>query len=110
MVGAAVLLCVVGVGTFLFADKHRINELWVFFALNALILIPIFAKRFRGYWKKPAFIAFFAGWMAVHGLLIVSLMHRVPFSYWPFFMLLEFTAGLLLAKWLFGISPSNQSE
>jgi hypothetical protein len=110
VLGVAVLVCVLGVASFWLADVYHMNEVWIFFALNSILLIPLFAKRFRGHWKRPAFLLFFAGWMAVHGLIILGLMRWVPFLYWPIFILLELMAAFQFASWLFGISPYIQEE
>lgn len=67
LVGAASIVCVIGVASFTLAESFHVNPGWVFFAGNSILMIPILAREFRGYWKKPAFIIFFLVWMAVHG-------------------------------------------
>src|SRR5947208_11043608 len=80
LLGAALLVCVVGGGAFLLGEIYHINPAWLFFAWNSILLIPIIGADFRNQLKKPAFAIFFATWMALHGLVVVALMKWAPIA------------------------------
>ena len=103
------MVCVAGVGSFVLADLYKVNPIWIFFAGNSILMIPLFAREFRTYWKKPSFMVFFAAWMATHGLAIVCLMRWTPIIYWPIGILVELCVGFLVAHWIFGV-PFNSRE
>lgn len=108
LLGAALLVCLIGGAAFLLGEIYHVNPAWIFFAWNSIFMIPMLAREFRGYWKKPAFIIFFLVWMAVHGFVVVSLMRWVSLVYWPIFILLELSAGFVTAHWLFGVSLNQK--
>jgi len=109
LVVVALVVCIVAVSSFVFAQIFHVNPIWIFFAGNSILMIPMFVREFRAFWKDPAFIAFFLVWMIVHGLLIVCLMRWSELAFWPVFILLELSAGFVTAHWLFGV-PLNTRE
>jgi hypothetical protein len=107
LVGAALLVCLIGGEAFTLADDYHINPAWVFFAWNSIFLIPIVGRRFKKtQWDNPRFIAFFGVWMVLHGVVMVFLTGRVPIIYWAPFIVLELFVGFFLARLLFG-RPRN---
>jgi hypothetical protein len=108
LVCAALLVCVIGGAAFWLADKYHMNPAWVFLAWNSIFLIPIVGRDFRSHWKRPPFIAFFGGWMVLHGVVMVLLTGWVPILYWAPFIVLELFLGYFFAYLLFGMP--NQSE
>jgi hypothetical protein len=59
-------------------------------------------KEFRDYFRRPAFIVFFAVWMCVHGGTVVGMIRWTPVAAWPLILLAELAAGFIAANWLFG--------
>ena len=109
LVGVGLIVCVIGVASFILAEIFRVNPVWVFFAGNSILMIPMFVREFHGYWKKPAFMIFFLVWMVVHGFVVVCLMRWVSLIYWPVFILLDLSAGFVTAHWLFGVALNQKS-
>ncbi|HXR33501.1 MAG TPA: hypothetical protein VN830_07330 [Verrucomicrobiae bacterium] len=107
VVGLAILLCLFGVSSFELADKYHVNEVWVFFAWNSILAIPLFVRGFRGHLKRASLIAFLAGLAVAHGLIMVSLMTWVPLVYWFPLIAVELFAGAWAAYRLFGVLPSG---
>jgi hypothetical protein len=107
VVGLAILLCVFGVGGFDLAREYHINDVWVFFAFNSILIIPLFVRGFRGHLKRPSFIAFLAGLAGAHGLVMVTLISWVPLVYWFPLIAVELSAGAWAAYRLFGVLPSG---
>src|SRR5256885_11527766 len=94
MIGTALLLCLLGVGSFFFADEYHIDNTWLFFAWGSFLVIPIFARAFRGYLKKPLMMPFLGGLTIVHGLVCIGLIEwRIPILYWFPVLVVEFSFG-----------------
>lgn len=104
----ALLLCILGVGSFYFADEYHIKDSWLFFAWGSFLMVPLFLRAFRGNLKRPFMTPFLAVLAIVHGLVCISLMKwHVPFVYWfPIFMM-ELSIGAWAAYRFFGIIPSG---
>ena len=108
LIGAALLLSLIGCGAFLLGEIYHVNPAWIFFALGSVGIVPLFARNFRGQFKRPAFVLFLAGWVVVHGLIVASLTHWVSLMFWLPVFGLEFLIGYLAMFWLFGAVPSDK--
>jgi hypothetical protein len=109
LLGAALLICVVGGAAFWFADVYHVNPAWVFLGWNSVLMVPLFLRHFRGQLKRASFIAFLAGWAIVHGLLVLALMLWVPLLYGIPILVLELFAGYIAARLLFGVVASDKT-
>src|SRR6267154_2593970 len=107
--GAALSVCLIGGGGVLAFEIYHINQAWFFFAWSSIFLLPLVGKEFRSYFRQPAFVAFFAVWMAVHGATVVGMIRWAPAPLWPLVLLLELAAGFIAAHWLFGF-PLYQKQ
>ena len=102
LLGLALLICVVGVGSFQVASAFHVDPAWVFVAINSLWVIPVVGRRYKEHWPRPSFVAFLAAWMIIHGLLATLLIIRVHVLYWLPIFALEFLIGFWAARQLFG--------
>ena len=108
LMALALLLSVYGFISFYLADRYNVNEAWAFFAWNSIVIVPAFARAFRGHLKRPLMIPFLAGLVIVHGLACVVLIRwRVPFVYWFPIFVVELSLGAWAAYRFFGIIPSG---
>lgn len=107
LVGAALLVCLVGGASFLAAEVCHLNATWLFFAWNSVLMVPLLVRNFRGQYKRPAFVAFLAAWTVAHGLIVVSLMLWASYRYWIPVFAIELYAGYSAAHWLFGVLPAT---
>lgn len=57
--GAALSVCLIGSAIVLAFEIHHINQAWFFFAWSSIFLLALIEKEFRGYFRQPAFVAFF---------------------------------------------------
>jgi len=105
LVGAAFVVCVVGVAAFWLAEDYHVNPAWVFFAGNSILLIPLVGADFRKQFTKPSFIIFFAFWMIMHGLTVLALMRWVDVLYWIPLLGVELFAGYFVAYSVFDVPP-----
>jgi len=109
-VGAAILVCAIGCGSFLLGELYHISPVRLFLSWNSIGLLMILGKGFRGHFKNARFTAFFLLWMAVHGTVVVMLMRWVRMLYWVPLMGLELFVGFLSADLLFGIRPDRKAD
>lgn len=108
LVGAALLVCVVGVGAFWLADLYHVSAVWIFVAWNSIALVPLFIRDFRTHLRKPSFVAFLFAWTLIHGLLVVALMRWMSMLAMLPILAAELTVGFVLADYMFGIRPEQK--
>jgi hypothetical protein len=108
LIGAALLVCLIGCGAFLLGEIYHVNPVWIFFAWGSVGIVPLFVRNFRGQLKRPGFILFLAGWVVAHGLIVASLIHWVSLIFWLPVFGLEFLVGYVAVFWLFGAVPSDK--
>jgi hypothetical protein len=112
LVGAALVVCVVGGAAFWIADAYHINAMWVFLLWNSLFIVHLAFKDFRTHLRKPTFVAFLIVWGIVHGVVVVAMMRRIPATLWILVISFELLVGYLLADRIFGIrrNPKERTE
>src|SRR6266481_9867818 len=108
LVGAALLVCVMGGAAFWFAEDYRVNPAWIFVAWNSIWLVPLFIRDFRNHLRRPSFVAFLGAWAVIHGLLVVTLMRWLSIPAMLPILAIELAAGLAAADFAFGIRPANE--
>jgi len=108
LVGAALLVCIVGGAAFWIADVYHINPMWVFFLWNSLFIVHLSFKDFRTHLRKPAFVAFLIVWGIVHGVVVVAMMRRIPVALWILVISFELLVGYLIADRIFGIRRATK--
>jgi hypothetical protein len=101
--GSALALCVILFASFWFAQEHKLNLAWSFFGWSSILFIAAVGRGFRGQYRNPLFLAFFAIWTVVHGAFSVLLIGWVPMVYWLPAFGLELFLGYLVAYRLFGL-------
>jgi len=109
LLGAALLVGAAGVGSGILGEIYHTNPACFFFAWNSIFLLPLVGKAFRGYFRKPSFLAFFIAWTCVHGATVVAMIAWGPLVLWPLILLLELATGFLAAHSLFGF-PWRQEQ
>jgi hypothetical protein len=108
LVGAAVLICVIGVAAFVLGDIYHLNPYWLFLAFGSVGMVPVIARNYPTQFKRPAFVLVFAGWVMVHGLIVAGLIRWVSITFWVPVFGLELLAGYFVIFRLFGTLPSNK--
>jgi len=110
LIGAALLVCTMGVGAFGVADHYHVNPAWVFIAANSIVMVPLFIRDFRAHLKKPSFVAYLTAWAVIHGLLVATLMRWFSIVAMIPFLAIELTAGLVVADFFFDIRPEKEKN
>ena len=110
LVGAALLVCITGGAAFWLAEEYHLNPAWVFVGWNSIWLAPLFIRDFRTHLRKPAFVAFLLARALIHGLLVATLTRWMSVFAMVPILAVEFTVGLVLADYMFGIDRSESTN
>jgi len=101
LIVVSLAVCLIGVGAAILCEILHINLGWFIFAWGAVFLFPLVGKEFRGYFRRPAFVLFFAVWMCVHGATVAAMIAWLSALLWPVVLVLELGLGFTFAHWLF---------
>ena len=107
LVGAAVLLCVLGAGAFIVADIYRVNPLWV---IVSLISIGFFAgarEDYRKEFRSPRFVVFVCAWVVINVIVLIALLSLFGWLWLIPALLLEQFLFYTTAYWFFDVPPPS---
>jgi hypothetical protein len=108
LIGVALLVCVLGVGAFLLADRYHVNPLWIFVCLISVLFFAGAREDYRKQFRSARFVAFVCGWVVITvGVFIVFLglfgwLWLIPALF------LEQVIFYMSAHWLFGVPPPSR--
>ncbi len=105
LVGAALLVCALSVGAFVFAEVHHLNPMWVFLPLMAAAFLAGVGWDYRKEFKSVAFLTFFCGWAVLHVVVFVAVVGSYGWLYWIPTVVVEQAFFYMSAYWLFGLQP-----
>ena len=108
LVSSALLLCIVGVGAFIFAELHHINPLWIFLTLLSINFFAFAAEEYRDKLRSASFIAFVCGWIFINLIVVVVVWGSFGFLYLIPVLLLEQVLFYMTAYWFFGVLPPSK--
>jgi len=107
LLGSSLLLIAVGGGVFLWADKHHVNDAWVFGSWVSLIFVGIVAWPFRSKFRSPNFVAFCVSWLLLHVAIFLLVISYFGLLYYIPIVVLELWIGYTVAIWQFGPPPDR---
>jgi hypothetical protein len=108
LVGAAVLLCVLGAGAFIVADIYHVNPLWV---IVSFISVGFFAgarEDYRKEFRSPRFVAFVCGWAVINVIVFIALLSLFGWLWLIPALLLEQVLFYMTAYWFFDVPPPSK--
>jgi hypothetical protein len=105
LIGAALLLCVLGVGAFLVADIYHINPAWVFFGLISVGFFAGAREDYRKEFRSPQFVAFVVGWLVINVVVVIVVLTLSSWLWLIPALLLEQFLFYMTAFWLFDVPP-----
>jgi uncharacterized membrane protein len=109
LVGASLLVCVIGVGAFALADIYHVNSLWIFFGLVSVGFFVGAREDYRQQFRSPRFVSFVGGWAAVNIGVILVCVSLLGWLWLIPALLLEQFLFYMSAHWLFGVDlPSKR--
>lgn len=103
LVGSALLVCIMGLGAFAFAEVHHFSPLWVFSSLISIGFLAGVSEEYRKELRSAPFFAFTCGWILVNCLLVVTILGSLGWLYLVPALLLEQALFYLTAYWAFGL-------
>lgn len=104
LIGSALLITVVGVGSFLLADAYHVRLAWVMSFWFCFAFIAVLGWNVRDQFRSRSFIAFFCLWTVIHVVLMLALWKFVNLIYWFPLIFVELVVGFMLANRFFGVS------
>jgi hypothetical protein len=108
LVGAAVLLCLLGVGAFIVADIYHVNPLWI---IVSGISIGFFAgarEDYRKEFRSPRFVAFVCGWIVINVIVFIALLTLFGWLLLIPALLLEQFLFYMTAYWFVDVPPPSK--
>jgi hypothetical protein len=108
LVGAAVLVCAVGVGAFAIAEIRHINPLWVFLSLISLGFVVGAREDYRKEFRSVRFVLFVCGWVVANIVVVVIVMGLFGWLCLIPALLLEQFLFYMTAYWFFGVEPPRR--
>jgi hypothetical protein len=105
LIGAALVVCVVGVGAFIVAGSFHVNPLWVFFGFVSVGFVAGVAEEYLKALRSVRFVFFVFGWLLINLTVIVVVVGSVGWLYLIPALLLEQALFYMTAQWLFGLQP-----
>ena len=105
LIGAALLVIVVGGSGFLLADKYHIDSVWVLLAWVSIGFFAGVGWDFRAQFRSMRFISFFVAWLLLHLLIFVLVVSRFGWLYWLAALFLELFFFYATAELLLGLKP-----
>jgi hypothetical protein len=108
LMGAALLVCVLGLGAFLLADIYHINPLWALFGLISVGVLAGAREDYRKEFRSPRFVAFVIGWLVINVLVIIVVISSFGWLWLIPALLLEQFLFYMTAYWFFDVPPSKR--
>jgi len=107
LIGAALLVCVLGLGAFLLADIYHINPLWTFFGLVSVGVLAGAREDYRKEFRSPRFAASVIGWLVINVVVIIVFVSRFGWLWLIPALLLEQALFYMTAYWFFDVPPPS---
>ena len=108
LVGAALLVCIIGEAAFLVADICHVNPLWV---IVSLISVGFFAgarEDYRKEFRSLRFVAFVCGWVVISLVVFIVFLSFLGWLWLIPALLLEQFLFYMTAHWFFGVPPPSK--
>jgi len=103
--GAALFVCVVGVGAFVFADLHHHSPTGVFLSFTSVGFFAFAWEEYRKEFRSMRFCLFVCAWVGINAAVVVTVLGAFG---WPLLiaaLLIEQFLFYMSAYWIFGLEP-----
>ena len=105
LVGAALAICIVGVGAFALASIRHVNPIWIFFGLVSAGFFAGIREEYRREFRSSRFVLFVLCWLVINVAVVVAVIGSFGW-FWLFpALFLEQVLFYMSAYWLFGLEP-----
>ena len=103
VIAAAFVLAALIFGSYLLSDAYHLPPVWVSSAGVGVLFIATVGWSFRARLRKPFFVPFLIGWLAIHILVTIWVVRLFTIlSLWALYSL-ECWIGYAVTYWLFGL-------
>jgi hypothetical protein len=108
LIGAALLVIVVGGSAFFLADRYHVAPVWVLLGWLSVGFFAGVGWDYRAEFRSMPFISFFFAWLVLHLLIFVLVVSRFGWFYWLGALFLELFFFYATAQLLFGLKPPSR--
>lgn len=105
LVGAALIICVLGVGAFAIASLRHVKPIWIFFALVSAGFVAGVREEYRKEFRSGRFVLFVLAWLVVNTAVVVVVVGSFGWLWLFPALFLEQVLFYMSAYWLFGLEP-----
>jgi hypothetical protein len=105
LIGAALIVCVLGVGAFAITDAYNINPMWVLLSFISVGFFAMAREDYRKEFRSVRFLLFVCGWAVINMAVIVIVLGFLGWLYLIPILFLEQVLFYMTAYWLFGLEP-----
>ena len=107
LIGSALLLAGLGVGTFAMGIKYHIAYTWIWAVWFGVFSFSVMLwSSLRSKFRRRGFIVFSTGWFLIHMLVMFEAATRLPMLISMLPVVFELWIGLAVCFWVFGLPPA----
>ncbi len=108
LIGAALFVCVIGVGASVLAVIYHLNPLWIFFGLVSVVFVAGAREDYRKEFRSPRFVAFVIGWVVINITVITVVLSLLGWVWLIPALFLEQALFYMTAYWFFDVHPPSR--
>ena len=108
LIGAALVVCAIGVGAFVLAVIYHLNPLWIFFGLVSVVFVAGAREDYRKEFRSPRFVAFVIGWVVINITVITVFLSLLGWVWLIPALSLEQVLFYMTAYWFFDVPPPSR--
>jgi hypothetical protein len=108
LIGSALLVCALLLGSFVAAESRQINPVWAFLSWGSIVFFAGAREEYRKEFRSVRFVLFVCGWIVIN--MVVFVIVLASFGWWWLFpaLFLEQVLFYMSAHWLFGLQPPGR--
>src|SRR5208282_440781 len=89
LLGASLLVVMLGIGSYFLADRYHMNGIWVMLAWISSGFFAGIGWDYRSEFRSASFCAFFLAWIVLHSLIFVLVLGFLSWIYYVFAVPME---------------------
>jgi hypothetical protein len=110
LVGSALIVCLLLLGSFLAAQICHISPVWIFLSWGSIVFFAWVREEYRKEFRSVRFILFVCGWIIINMVVFVVVLASFGW-FWLFpALFLEQVLFYMSAYWLFGLQPPGRGR
>ena len=105
LVGSALIVCLLLLGSFIAAQIRHISPVWVFLSWGSIVFFAGAREEYRKEFRSVRFIFFVCGWLLINMAVFVVVLGSFGWLFLFPALFLEQVLFYMTAYWLFGLQP-----